>query len=78
MKVQQPKATGAMAVAQRRITEWGYGVVGVAIESHLRPAHNKREYEAQESCSAFNAIKQEIDNKPMVSLNKIDSQSYHS
>ena len=36
-----------MAVTQRRICEWGFGMIGVCVEGHLRPAHNKREYLSQ-------------------------------
>ena len=45
-KVQKPMEQGkvGMAVTQRRICEWGFGLLGVCVEAHLRPAHNKREY----------------------------------
>ena len=48
-RVQKPMADGkiAMAVTQRRICEWGFGLVGVCVEGHLKPAHNKREYVSQ-------------------------------
>ena len=54
-RVQKPMADGKlqMAVTQRRICEWGYGLVGVCVESHLRPAHNKREYLSQATNSAM-------------------------
>ena len=64
-KVQNPMANGitSMAVTERRVCEWGFGVVGVVIESHLRPAHNKREYLNQETNTLFHRLKQAIDDK---------------
>ena len=64
-KVQQPAQNGitSMAVTERRICEWGFGLVGVVIESHLRPAHNKSEYVSQETNVTFQTLRKVVDDK---------------
>jgi len=64
-KVQKPMAEGKiqMAVTQRRITEWGFGLLGVCVESHLRPAHNKREYASQATNSEVHSLMKAVDEK---------------
>ena len=62
-KVQLGAGGGAMAVTERRICEWGFGLVGTVIESHLRPAHNKSEYLSQETNVTFQTLKKVVDEK---------------
>ena len=77
-RVQHPLANGIflMAITERRICDWGYGVIGVAIESHLRPAHNKREYVAQDTSIVFQTLKKALDDKMRAYLKTVVTPAY--
>ena len=64
-KVQKPMEQGkvGMAVTQRRICEWGFGLLGVCVEAHLRPAHNKREYLSHATNSEVHALFKSVDER---------------
>ena len=73
-KVQRPMEEGkvGMAVTQRRICEWGFGMVGVCVESHLRPAHNKREYLSHATNSEVHALMKAVDDRMRRRVGRMD------
>ena len=77
-KVQKPMAEGKiqMAVTQRRICEWGFGLLGVCVESHLKPAHNKREYASQATNSEFHALVNAVDKRMREHLKQCVAPEY--
>ena len=68
--------TSAMAVKERKICQWGFGVIGVCIESHLTPGHNKREYRDQETNTQFHNLQKVVDENLKAHLARVVTPAY--